>query len=63
LERTSVDQWNRYYEVASRRRRKNGGDPLTLYRKQQAAREKLMLAVSTVAMGVAVLVFYAVLIR
>jgi type II secretory pathway component PulM len=63
MERTSVDQWSRYYEAASRQRRKNGGDPLTRYRKQQAAREKLLLAGSTLAMGVAVLAFYAILIR
>jgi hypothetical protein len=63
MERTSDEQWSRYYEVASQRRRKAGGDPLTRYRKQLVVREKCLLACSTVAMGVVVFVFYAVLIR
>jgi type II secretory pathway component PulM len=63
MSRATNDEWIRYYEVASRRRRANGGDPLTKYLKRQTTREKRFLFGSSVVMAVLVGVFYSVLMR
>jgi hypothetical protein len=63
MSRATNDEWMRYYEVASQRRRENGGDPLTRYRKRQIAREWRLLVGSSMLMALLFGVFYTVLLR
>jgi hypothetical protein len=59
--RATNDDWNRYYEVARRRRRVSGGDPWQQYVAHQTKVEKRYLLIASLAMAALLGLFYFVL--
>lgn len=63
MSRATSEEWNRYYDAASKRRRECGGDPLVRVIKRQIMRQKMFLAGSSLFVAALVMACYEVLVR
>jgi hypothetical protein len=63
MPRATNDEWNRYYKVASERRRARGGDPLDRLIKRHVVHEKIFVVGSSVFVAALVMACYEVLVR
>ena len=59
--KATAEEWSQYYDVAARRRRDMGGDPLTRYIRKKSSQQKAMFIGSSVFLLVLVTVLYTVL--
>ena len=59
--KATAEEWSRYYAVAARRRRAEGGDPFTKYIKKRASQQKALFIGSSLFLVGLVTVLYTVL--
>ena len=63
MSKATIEEWSRYYELASARRRANGGDPLERILKRQAAQHQRFFVASSLLLAALFSTFYWVLVR